>query len=725
MFAFFKQLINSSNQGENQVSADFPIDVFFKTGANGPLEQFYDRDEPADLELIENYLLTQMFLCKSPKLLNARYQELKKQGWIRFEFSSIFDVNENIAEVIIRGFFNQNYKQKFTKLINQYCDIELLKKLPHDQIRQLLEACMYYASLAQNLLPKLNQLVKMQILDGGLSKDTWSMLADNLFAKGNVSFKKDHQSTTMLKGLEQIIHADENTLKPENGSLTFQIKGWKFLRFQGRTIIFENAEKKLLAVKVQKKQEDTDELLRQFHTDRFFKNNASELDIKSKLPQAISVIKLDDVDEWLKSLDCDEESKKAFLKMIADPASNPAAYVYEVDADNHGYFTYLHDANMEDEEFAAANRVAVNDLYKLLLHGFVFDRLADIFHVNKGNSHANGRPDRGRYQTLVNLVTDCFRGNGRIDAWQLSVAFVNIRAFGLADLGDWRKIEELTESSEFAKTYYEMTLEKFGEKAGDYILANLMAEYQLVLELVAGSRGFALTAQAKAQGLGEKEINEIWIKLANQMVDNCAQAVSICTGVPEDVARRFLENCINIQNYAAQMRLWMTDEYIDCVVNESEEKLKQIYDKDTKIEIVLDMIRKGTFTKENGFAMDGKNYDLGTCNGQEPVKEGNKLFYNMIIAMHVLKDCDQTKVNGNGQSDKSMCPPHLSGDQYSSKFEATIAKAQRRWRVKKHQKRVNQACGTNDTMFKEKDKTNSNSKAEEEIHEREPYSKVK
>ena len=75
----------------------------------------------------------------------------------------------------------------------------------------------------------------------------------------------------------------------------------------------------------------------------------------------------------------------------------------------------------------------------------------------------------------------------------------------------------------------------------------------------------------------------------------------------------------------------MTDEYIKDLM---QDKIPvDIYGEGTEVKVNIDRFRINTFNRRIGCSIDGINQDLGAVNGQEPIKEANKLFYWMITTI--------------------------------------------------------------------------------------------
>ncbi len=103
------------------------------------------------------------------------------------------------------------------------------------------------------------------------------------------------------------------------------------------------------------------------------------------------------------------------------------------------------------------------------------------------------------------------------------------------------------------------------------------------------------------------------------------------TSWSEKIGREFLLAMIDVQRLARQMKFWMTCDYIPHVM--ANKIPENIYEDGAEIIVELRNIRRGTFSPHIGFSIDRKNPDLGPVNGQEPIKECNKLLYWMVNAI--------------------------------------------------------------------------------------------
>lgn len=228
------------------------------------------------------------------------------------------------------------------------------------------------------------------------------------------------------------------------------------------------------------------------------------LDLQSELPQPLGQYSVKK-SEILEISRLSPNSER--FRDLIDDAKDLEVYVYKAPL---SYFTYLHDEHQNLEQLTTSVKTNVHDLFVLLREGIVFPQLADIFHTHIGEDE---REDKGRYQSLVQLLNVLQFQLGRIDKWQKAVEFVNLRGSGLADLGDSLPITSLFTSSDFTKHYFSELLTggyhpTFFDKSsgtanslftgkrrlfGNYLYLNTIAEYLLVIQLTLGSYGDKVT----------------------------------------------------------------------------------------------------------------------------------------------------------------------------------------------------------------------------------------
>lgn len=500
--------------------------------------------------------------------------------------------------------------EKIRSYVSEAAWFRLLNKIYHDpqQVRKIAGS--------------INHLSAIQFHDGGASSDAWSWITAMIIEKAPAPRKRkaDDDLSTAMQGYK----VRRPAWKPDFLN-SLKRYGIKFLRVQGRTILLQDREGMILAVKIQKKDETREELAKEFDTTTYLRQHAEELKLQSSLPEPLSITQVSRVLTWL----APHVSPEAYQKFSAmtGGSDNRVAYIYKVNPEHCNYFTYLHDANLSEEEFQRANAMAVHDLYTMFAHGIIFPQLADLFH---NSEHVDDRDDKGRYLVLVNLLRT-HSGSGRLTGWKEAVEYPNVRASGLADLGDRVSINEYIGHTERVEKFHNRTWWDHREKTGNYLFANLMAEYQYALFLIAGRRAGDLTEQAKVKGASEETVRTIWKNAALQVLRNCAQAVSILSTQTIESAEAFLRGVVDVNRLARQMQYWMTDAYIEDVKNN---KLPEdIYGEGTEISLDFSRFRDGTFNDRIGCSIDGVHQDLGPVNGQEPIKEANKLFYWMVSSI--------------------------------------------------------------------------------------------
>lgn len=498
---------------------------------------------------------------------------------------------------------------------------------------KILSNAIAHPEVLEVLKPRVTQLKSIQFFDGGESDDLWSPISQILFS--HAPFIKPHANNKdLVHHISQIKYQKSNTnIKSDDHN---------FIRTQGRTVLLQNKEGNIIAIKVKKKYESQFDLEKEYKATLYLKQNAEKLHLTSIIPTPIMIGKIGKILDYVKSK-ANEKDYEQFAEMVNDHAEH-SVYVYEINPKQCDYFTYLHDARITDEVFRKASRDIVHDLFILLQKGMVFPQLADIFH-NKENGHKS-RYDQGRYIVLINLLIGNNFGGGRLTGWKKAVEYPNLRVSGLADLGDCVSLHDFIIGH--ASHQYEFVFSLFGARGGNHLIGNLIAEYQYILFLITGCRAETLTKTAIKQNVPEKNIKTIWENAASQILKNCAQAASILTQHSEEKITEHLLSIIDISRIASQMRYWMTKEYIQDVMNN---KIRDgIYEPATNTEVNFKYFRSGTFYAEIGCSLNGKDQDLGAVNGQEPIKEVNNLIYRMVnyifTSHHLLNETltDLTKI---------------------------------------------------------------------------------
>jgi hypothetical protein len=512
------------------------------------------------------------------------------------------------------------------------------------KLRALLQACLYSPDQVKRIARPLTTLPSIQFFDYGISMETWSLLALACLATDHP--EKRAIRPTPAKNLAH--HTHHEKLNPTPHKTLFeelQKQGWQFECFQGRTVLFQQSERQL-HIKYQKKNEPSQALHKEFVSTQYLYQEAKRLQLNSQFPQAkeFAVMPRQTLQKWLTHCNAPAQMKIDFQNSIVDTdESHIYLYLYETNK-HHGYSTYLHDPTLSWKAFCEANRVIVNDLYRLLNENIIYHQLADIFHNSEDK--VKKRMDQGRYLVLTNLLRFWPLGSGRITGWLKAVEYPNLRKSGLADLGDWISAEDFSDKYYLATSPFKVVAGQPFAAQENLIMANFIAEYQYILQLIAGRRGRAITASLPKD---DTRIPVLWEHLAELIVNNCAQAISIMTRLSEQAAKSFLVAWIDVKRYARQMQYWMTDEYIaDLLQNKIP---ADIYGAETKVEIDIKRFRRNTFNKRVGCSINHKDPDLGPVNGQEPIKEGNKLFYALVTVIDVAKQ--QVALESSSSEEKS------------------------------------------------------------------------
>lgn len=415
-----------------------------------------------------------------------------------------------------------------------------------------------------------------------------------------------------------------------------------FLRIQGRTLLFTDESEELIAVKVQKKGEPKSNLTEEFQMADYLQKHQNRLDLQSQLPRPLgqySVKRTEILEKCISS-----PHYKQFLDLIGD-TKDLEVYVYKAPV---SYFTYLHDEHQSFRDFTASVKRNVHDLFVLLREGIVFSQLADIFHTH---SDEEERVDKGRYQALVQLLSIFQSQLGRLDKWQKAVEFVNLRASGIADLGDSIPITSLLTASEFTRKYFSELLtggyhQTFFDSSsgtasslytnkrklfGNYLYLNTIAEYLLVIQLVVGTYGDKVTRKIDNSSIKQ----HMWQQLAELMFDSCAEAVTLMTGIPHSRALALLNQRAKIDNHLQQTQFWMTPDYAD--LDETEMRMQQyvLYPGEAGYEVNSEVV------PGIGLSVDGINQDLGGYNQELPLRELEKLLYATVTLVEGTMQLDK------------------------------------------------------------------------------------
>jgi hypothetical protein len=429
-------------------------------------------------------------------------------------------------------------------------------------------------------------------------------------------------------------------------SLEIELSKLRFKSLLGRTMLFSiDGEDELIAIKVQKKGELKSDLAKEFNMGFYLNQNKQRLGLKSKLPTPLAQYSVP-LNVVLNCIDDSVDSATFRALIIEDKTIE--IYAYKASED---YFTYLHEKDQTLEELNQAVKTNVHDLFMLLRDGIVFPQLADLFHTQYNKE---ARSDKGRYQTLVQLLRDNQFDMGRIDKWKKAVEFINLRRSGLADLGDSMPLIDLLNPSDFTQNYYTELLtggfhqtyinrdtgkahSLFTNKRnnfGNYLHINIIAEYLLVVQLAIG-----YYANKVNHSMSEKDQQELWQELSLLMFDCCAEVINIMTGMPHNRALTHLNQRVNYHTHALQTQFWMTPDYSQLNKLTFNQKQKELYPDEQGYEICSKMIANV------GLSEDGINQDLGDYNSTNPLRELEKLLFATVTLLEGNQQLDTHFLN--------------------------------------------------------------------------------
>ncbi|WP_115712177.1 SidJ family T4SS effector polyglutamylation protein [Legionella sainthelensi] len=470
-----------------------------------------------------------------------------------------------------------------------------------------------------------------------------------IYSDCKIQYHSDVTDNLLLRTQpKQIKFAPENYYEQEkesvNSNYRYLMSKKNLLRIQGRTLLFTHKSTEVIAVKVQNKCENKSNLSEEYQITSYLIKHQHRLNLQSELPQPLGLYSMKRTEILEK---CNLASNyEQFIELIGD-MTELNVYVYKAPL---AYFTYLHDEQQTFSELTSSVQKNIHDLFVLLEEGIVFPQLADIFHT--GNDK-DCREDKGRYYALVQLLKVYQPHLGRIDKWQKAVEFVNLRATGLADLGDNLPITSLFTPSEFTKQYFPEIMtggyhhtffdhsngtasSLFTGKRklfGNYLYLNTIAEYLLVIQLTLGAYGNKVTKK-----IDDLSAKIVWQQLAELMFHSCAEAISLMTGITQSKALALLNQRAKIDKHAHQTQFWMTPDYAN--LDKSEIKMQQytLYPGEPGYEINDELV------PGIGLSVDGIHQDLGEYNQSLPLKEFEKLLYATV-----------TLIEGTIQLDKQFC----------------------------------------------------------------------
>lgn len=462
------------------------------------------------------------------------------------------------------------------------------------------------------------QLLNMDIFDRGRSQDQWFPVLEKTIESSSSSFVNRYQ-----RNLFQSI--PDRKFLPMDLSAYVRAHHLVCLGRKGRTLMFSKPGSTLItAVKIAKVSEPVEDLAREKDAQNQYERLSKELSLQSQFPVGRACKTIENLDEFLNRVLGDEDKTKLCESLIGSELQNKACLIYEAPK---GYFTYLYEVK-DSDDFREACLAGISDLCSLLdKKGIFFNSLADIFH---NNSAEKPRADGGRYRILADNLYDWNNnrnyGTGRLTSWLRAIEFLNLRKTGIADLGDQVQLAEdvFNPESEFVKKYFSDVYENFPGTAEHRIFVNIVAEYLYVFLLSIGRRARELSE------CGEKPFD--WCGEADFFVQLCARALSTMTRLSDEQAYEFLSKTIDIDRLACQMEFWMTPKHIPYMKNNT--LPDSIYGPEVAVTIDFERIRINTFNDKFGFCINPEEGpDLGTVNGQEPIKEANKLLYLTATAL--------------------------------------------------------------------------------------------
>ena len=515
----------------------------------------------------------------------------------------------------------------------------------------------------------MHNLIKLREISIQSSKESWVLYANRLIRM------TPYQITDISK-LKTPALPDKN----QKDDLSQILLGYRAHSILGRTIIFTN-DGNYIALKVQKKEEDVTALEKEFSAMQIFGKKTKKLALQSDVPTPLGVYllrKIDIIRSLAHEKEADQEALMTLTSLNTEFLSSETISCLIYTVKNYNYFTYLHNETIPSQDFSAANEKIIIDLVTTLKQGIIFDRLADIFHTQENTA---SRTDSGRYLVLVALLRrhhaiHLNHSSGRVDRWQEAIRYVNLRASGLADLGDYCESELFYQKSWFQEINQAYTSPedmfsgnyvKHDDADPDFkslIVANTIAEYLFILTLLCGKRAINLLKTNTT--LSNDEKLAIWTGMAEQVVNNASLMIHLLTPLSKKNTKNYLLSFISIDRLARQMQYWMAPDYV-MDFNEGmavyQKKLSDLYDPET---IVTFNIAEVTSSKKPvqyvegvGLSVDGINQDLGAFNAQNPMKEDNKIYYMAPALINLLNSLTQNFRNAFEQFEAAIIINHF------------------------------------------------------------------
>ncbi len=454
--------------------------------------------------------------------------------------------------------------------------------------------------LARVVMPKLFKLVSFAY--GKFYVDTWSYITTSMlerlppsvFAAADSPLKQRFQAATQTSG--EIINDKLHALLPEN---------YKFLKSLNRTILFANDnDNNIIAVKISHGGEDDQKIEKEFLTTSFLNENYVEIGLRSSLPKAVAIKKIDDLEECCHKLGV----KRNFPSTLC--------YIYSADSK---YFKYMYDINDADTMRLTAE-VAFDDM--ILLHeklGIIFNQIIEMFHDKKR-----------RYRVLTNTLyhRPSFdnaigdSGMGSMAAFYNSTNFPNIRCYPwcLADLGDHVSEEngvyqDIGFNNKEASTRVDIP---WGDKESCVLTLNSFSEYLYSLAIIMGRA--VLDGNINWNTAAETLIHMTAVKLAKSFY--------YMRKVKDFYA--LITASVDVSLLARQMQFFMTTEQVKHI--EAHKIPFEIFNMDVEVNNNLFWIKgKGPYMNEEA------GMDLGPSLGNNPLTELSKIMNMFIYHLSCIK----------------------------------------------------------------------------------------
>lgn len=313
-----------------------------------------------------------------------------------------------------------------------------------------------------------------------------------------------------------------------------------------------------------------------------------------------------------------------------------------------GYYRYLSDENVTDDEFDHGLSAAVHDTFTLARHGLYHLVPLKLFHTASDNRDDRHSDDGGRFTWMPDLVWGYRRipGMGRLDDWLGALLEPNYGVKGLRDLEEIATLEELMkeELRQTAKNRAPelVKLQEQGNALALYDMA-ILGNHLLAAKLLIGLR---LRREALANGYHEFwQRDDLLEPYAAKL--HCIFSVGYAAhfDVEENLALKIMANKCDWLQLARQMAFFMTPAHAPFVEEFADVKkfpTKKIYGPHTQIIGREPSTRMGPYRnrsvhpKEGFLGPEGNRNkpSLGPVNGQYPIREFERAAYAVFIPWH-------------------------------------------------------------------------------------------